>query len=126
MTKISFKPVDIIRETYEPSHYKDLNQTRPALKLKLRNLKLQTIYESQKSAIFQKPKILKLTCTALCSVYRSDFKPGCQRAYIYNNTCLCAYLAYLNDNNTSKTKQRLGWPKLTHGRNDPEALYFGT
>ena len=33
MNKISFKPVDIIRETYEPSHYKDLNQTRPALKL---------------------------------------------------------------------------------------------
>ena len=77
MTKISFKPVDIIRETYKPSHYKDLNQTRPALKLKLRNLKLQTIYESQKSAFFQKPKILKLTFTALCSVYRSDFKPGC-------------------------------------------------
>ena len=78
MTKISFKPVDTIRETYEPSHYKNLNQTRPAFKLKLRNLKLQTIQESQKSVIFQKPKILKLTCTALCSVYRSDLKPGCQ------------------------------------------------
>ena len=41
----------------------------------------------------------------------------------YNNTCQCAYLAYLNDHNTSKTKQSLGWPKLPHGRNDPEALY---
>ena len=29
MTNISFKPVDIIRETYEPSHYKDLNKARP-------------------------------------------------------------------------------------------------
>ena len=35
MTKISFKPVDIIRETYAPSHYKNLNKAmsnRPALK----------------------------------------------------------------------------------------------
>ena len=46
----------------------------------------------------------------------------------YNNTCLCqcAYLAYLNDNNTSKTKKVTSgqWPKLPYdGRNDPEALY---
>ena len=29
MTKILFKPVDVIRETYERSHYKDLNKARP-------------------------------------------------------------------------------------------------
>ena len=96
MTKISFKPVDIMRETYEPSHYKDSNQTRPALKLKLRNLKLQTIYESQKSAIIQKPKNLKLTCTIQPYARFIVLISGQGvKGYNYNNTCLCAYLAYL-------------------------------
>ena len=35
MTNISFKPVDMIKETYEHSHYKDLNKARPAFKTKI-------------------------------------------------------------------------------------------
>ena len=34
------KPVDIIRETYEPGHYKDLNKARPALKPKIEAFKI--------------------------------------------------------------------------------------
>ena len=60
MTKLSFKPVDIMRETYKPSHYKDLNQTRPALKLKLRNLKLQTIMNPKNRPLSKNPKFLNL------------------------------------------------------------------
>ena len=43
----------------------------------------------------------------------------------YNNTCLCAYLAYLNDNNTSKTKKVTSGQKYPMAEMTPnsEALY---
>ena len=41
---------------------------------------------------------------------------SCQGVKGYTNTCRCGYLAYLNDNNTSKIKVRVAemapWPKL--------------
>ena len=80
MTKISFKPIDIMRETYEPSLYKDLNHTRPALKLE----------EFEIANHLLIPKIVLISSHGVKG---------------YNNTCLCAYLAYLNDSNTSKTKK---------------------